>query len=108
MPNILYQPETLRHAPNVKDSLMLTPSQVRKATPALLPASREGVLYGVAGGNESAEFLRQNQLIQTAWGKKTVPVCEKLPGLHHFSMLDALIDPGHRLHQLAMQLVVPK
>lgn len=101
----LYDLEPLRNAPNVKDSLKLTPAQVRKASPALLPAPRKGVLYSVAGGNESAEFLRHNQLIQKAWGKKTVPMCEELPGLHHFSVLDALVDPKHRLHRLAQQLV---
>ena len=101
----LYDLEPLRHAPNVKDSLMLTPAQVRKASPALLPAPRKGVLYSVAGGNESAEFLRHNQLIQKVWGKKTVPVCEELPGLNHFSVLDALVEPGHQLHRLTLQLV---
>ena len=101
----LYDLEPLRHAPNVKDSLKLTPAQVRKASPALLPAPRKGMLYTVAGGNESAEFLRHNRLIQEAWGKKTVPMCEELPGLNHFSVLDALVNPAHRLHHLAQQLM---
>ena len=101
----LYDLEPLRHAPNVKDSLKLTPAQVRKASPALLPAPRKGVLYSVVGSNESAEFLRHNQLIQEAWGKKTVPVSEALPGLHHFSVLDALVNQTHRLHGLAQQLI---
>ncbi|NQW94801.1 MAG: alpha/beta hydrolase [Polaromonas sp.] len=101
----LYDLEPLRHAPAVKDSLKLTPEQVRKASPAMLPSPRNGVLYSVAGGMESAEFLRHNQLIQKAWGKKAVPVCEELPGLHHFSVLDALVQPTHRLHRLALQLV---
>jgi arylformamidase len=101
----LYDLEPLRHAPNVKDSLKLTPAQVRKVSPALLPVPRDRMLYSVAGGNESAEFLRHNQLIQQAWGKKTVLVCEELPGLHHFSVLNALVDPAHRLHQLALQLI---
>ena len=101
----LYDLEPLRHAPNVKDSLRLTPAQVRKASPALLPAPGKGMLYTVAGGNESAEFLRHNQLIQQAWGKKTVPVCEELPGLNHFSVLDALVQPSHVLHQHALKLI---
>ena len=101
----LYDLEPLRHAPNVKDSLKLTPAQVLKASPALLPAPRNGVLYSVAGGNESAEFLRHNQLIQTSWGKKTVPVCEALPGVNHFSILDALVQPSHQLHQYALRLI---
>ena len=101
----LYDLEPLRHAPNVKDSLNLTPAQVRKASPALLPAPRKGVLYSVAGGSESAEFLRHNQLIQYAWGEKTVPVCKELPGLNHFSVLDALVQPLHALHQHALKLI---
>ena len=102
----LYELEPLRQAPNVKDSLKLTPAQVRKASPALLPAPRKGTLFSVAGGSESAEFLRHNQLIQKAWGKKTVPVCEALPGLNHFSVLEALLIPAHRLHELARQLIL--
>ncbi len=101
----LYDLEPLRHAPNVKDSLKLTPAQVRKASPALLPAPHKGVLYTVAGGSESAEFLRHNEMIQKAWGVKAVPVCEELPGLNHFSVLDALVEPAHRLHRLAQQLI---
>jgi arylformamidase len=102
----LYDLEPMRHAPNVKDSLKLTPAQVRKASPALLPAPRNRTLFSVAGGIESAEFLRHNQMIQQAWGKKVVPVSEALPGLHHFSVLDALLKPTHRLHQLALKLMV--
>jgi arylformamidase len=102
----LYDLEPLRHAPNVKDALKLTPAQVRKASPALLPAPRKGTLYSVVGGAESAEFLRHNQLIQSAWGKKTVAVCEALPGLNHFSVLDALVNPAHRLHSLVQQLAL--
>ena len=101
----LYELESVMHTPFLKDSLRLTPEQVAQASPAWLPAPKSGVFYTVAGADESAEFLRHNRLIQKAWGKKTVPVCEELPGLHHFSVLDALVDPAHRLHQLAQQLI---
>jgi arylformamidase len=70
-----------------------------------LPAPGRGVLYTVAGGDESEEFLRQNRLISDAWGEIIVPVCEALPGLNHFSVLDALVQPGHRLHRLALELL---
>ena len=63
------------------------------------------LVYTVAGGDESAEFLRQNALIRQAWGPKAVPVCEALPGLNHFSVLAALAQPGHRLHALARELL---
>jgi arylformamidase len=59
----------------------------------------------VVGGDESPEFLRHNQLIQEAWGKQTVPVSEQLPGLNHFTVLEALFQPTNRLHQLAIELL---
>lgn len=101
----LYDLEPVMHTPFLKDSLQLTPEQVRLASPAGLPRSRQGVLYTLVGGDESAEFLRHNTLMQAAWGKKTVPVNEALPGLNHFSVLEALTGPWHRLHQLAMTLI---
>jgi arylformamidase len=102
----LYDLEPIMQTPFLKDSLRLTAAQVRQGSPAGLPAPAKGVLYTVAGADESPEFLRQNLLIQQAWGRRTVPVCEALPGLNHFSVLEALARPGHRLHALAMQLLV--
>jgi len=32
-------------------------------------------------------------------------VCEALPGLNHFSVVEALTQPGHRLQGLARDLV---
>jgi arylformamidase len=89
----------------LQPTLKLTPEQVVQASPARLPAPRHGTLYSVAGGEESAEYHRQNRLIQEAWGGRRVPVCELLPGLDHFSIVDALVEPSHRLHQLALDLL---
>jgi arylformamidase len=101
----LYDLEPIMRTPFLQPSLQLTRQQVREASPALLPAPGRGVLYTVAGGDESEEFLRQNRLISDAWGEIMVPVCEALPGLNHFSVLDALVQPGHRLHRLALELL---
>ena len=95
----------LTRTPFLKDSLKLTPADARKASPALLPGPAKGVLYAVAGSDESAEFLRQNPLIQKVWGEKTVPVCQALAGLNHFSVLDALVRPTHTLHLTALRLL---
>ena len=100
----LYELEPLRHAPFLKDALQLTPDQVQRASPARLPAPA-GPLYSVVGGLESEEFLRQNALIRQVWGRSAVPVCESLAGLNHFTVLDALADPGHRLHGLSLELL---
>ena len=94
----------LCRTPFLKDSLQLTAADALRASPALLPRPASGVLHAVAGGDESAEFLRQSPLIQKAWGKKTVPVAKALPGLNHFSVLDALVEPTHALHLAALDL----
>lgn len=101
----LYELESIMHTPFLQQSLRLTPAQVLKASPAWLPAPRQGTLYTVAGADESAEFLRQNTLMQKAWGDKSVPVCEAHLALNHFSILEALVNPESRLHRLAQQLL---
>ena len=101
----LYELESVMQTPFLKDSLRLTPAQVRQASPAWLPRPKNGVLYAIAGANESEEFLRHNALIEQAWGSQAVPVREALLGQNHFSIVEALIQPGHRLNDLALQLM---
>ena len=92
-------------APFLQQSLHLTERHVQDASPARLQAPAQGLLYSVAGGDESEEFARQARLIQDAWGTHVVPRCQILPGLNHFSILDALTKPGHDLHHMALNLL---
>lgn len=101
----LHELESIRRTPFLQPSLLLTPAQARMASPAWLPAPTRGVLNSVCGGDESAEFWRQNDLIRRAWGDAVVPVCERLPGLNHFSILGALVEPGSRLNRMALHLL---
>lgn len=101
----LFELESIRHTPFVKGDLRLTPQQVLRLSPAWMPAPRQGRLYAVAGANESAEFLRHNVLIQQAWGREVVPVRDELPGLNHFSVVEAMTQPGHLLNQRVLQLL---
>ena len=104
----LYELNSVMQTPFLKDSLRLTPEQVLRVSPAWMAKPANGTLFTVAGAHESAEFLRQNQLIRSAWGNKIVPVCDALPGLNHFSVLDALVQPSHILHQYALRLLTGK
>ena len=101
----LFDLEPIRKTPFVQGDLRITSAHVRMASPAKWQRPRQGVLYTVAGGDESPEFLRHNRLIHQAWGPKTVPVCEDLGGLNHFSIVTDLTRPGTRLHALAKQLI---
>jgi arylformamidase len=101
----LYELESVQATPYLKDSLRLTDDVVLRNSPAWMPAPKQGTLYTVAGGIESEEFVRHNTLMQQAWGKAHVPVVEVLEGLQHFSIVEALTQPGHRLHTLALELL---
>ena len=101
----LYDLTPLRKTPFLQDSLRLTDKHARMASPALWPRPKKGVLYTVAGADESAEFLRHNRLIHQTWGPKTVPVCEDLAGLNHFSIVTELTKKGTRLSALMKQLL---
>lgn len=101
----LYDLRPLRKTPFLGDSLRLGEADATRASPALWKARARGEIFAAVGENESDEFVRQNMLIRAAWGAKRVPVCETLPGLHHFSVVDALADPAHALHGRAMELL---
>jgi arylformamidase len=101
----LFEMETPMHSPYLQDSLHLTREEVKRISPAWMPAPKQGKLHSVVGGDESPEFLRHNQLIQDTWGKQAVPVSEQLPGLNHFTVLESLCQPEVRLHQLAQELL---
>ena len=92
----LHDLDPIMHTPFLQPSLQLTRAQVLQASPALLPAPAQGVLYTVTGADESEEYGRQSSLIEAAWGKARVPVREALPGLNHFSVLESLAEPGQR------------
>jgi len=32
-------------------------------------------------------------------------VCEELPGLNHFNIVEALVQPQHRLHRLVREML---
>lgn len=101
----LHELESIRHTPFLQKDLHLSEADARRASPAWMPAPRHGRLFAVAGGLESSEFHRQNQLIRDAWGRPRVPVCELIAGHHHFSIVEALASPGSSLHTLALRLM---
>ncbi len=101
----LFDLEPMRRTPSLQEALQLTPEQVSQASPARFPSPPQGQLISVVGGSESMEFLRHNEMIRRAWGPMRVPVCEALPGLNHFSVVEAMTQPGHRLHGLARDMV---
>lgn len=100
----VYDLEPLRHVPFLQPDLQLSPASVRRLSPAFFPRPK-GRLFAAVGAAESAEFLRQNQLIRDVWGPTAVPVCETVAQRNHFDVLESLVDPAGRLHELTLRLL---
>lgn len=95
----------LMHVPSRQRDLHLSEQTVMRCSPALLPAPPHAHLHCAVGGDESVEFQRQCRLMQQAWGTAYVPRADVISGLNHFSILDALAEPGHDVHQMALNLL---
>lgn len=79
-------------------SLQIDAPEARVESPALLDPAPGTRICCWVGGNERAEFLRQNALLANAWtgcGAETATVVE--PDRHHFNVIDGLSDPDHPL-----------
>jgi arylformamidase len=56
-----------------------------------------------AGADESSEFRRQSQLLADAW-KPQVEALLMMPGLNHFSVVDAFAERGNALYEATLAL----
>ena len=102
----LFELESVMRSPMLQSDLRLDEAQVLRCSPAWMPTPAQGSFWSVVGALESDEFIRQHVLIQQAWGKACVPVCEALPGLHHFNVLSALAERGTYLNRLALRCLL--
>ena len=78
--------------------LKLDETEATAESPALLRPLPGARLACWVGGNERAEFVRQNALLANVWtglGATTLAVAE--PDRHHFTVIDGLADPDHAL-----------
>jgi arylformamidase len=98
----LFELEPIRRAPFLNGDLKLDAASAERLSPARMPAPQGRTLHAFVGGDESEEFLRQNRLIRSAWGRRVVPTCEAVPGRNHLDVLDALVDPSTRLHRAVL------
>src|SRR5262249_36743975 len=93
----------------VNQDLRLTEQSAREASPLNWPAPKGGVFDAVAGDLESSEFLRQSRVIAETWSKGGAQTrFEPIPGMNHFTVVDALADPQSamvvRLAELAKKV----
>jgi arylformamidase len=74
--------------------LRLDEAEARRVSPLFWPAPKGRVFDAVVGGAESSEFLRQSRIVADSWGKAGAQTrYEAIPGMNHFTVIDALADP---------------
>jgi arylformamidase len=61
-------------------------------------------LVVAAGGDESSEFQRQSRLVAERWAPQARPALI-LPGVNHFSIVDAFAERSQPLHSAALELL---
>ena len=91
---------------SMAQDLRLDEENTREVSPLLWPAPQGRPFDAVVGGLESSEFLRQSRVVADAWGKAGAETrYEAIPGMNHFTVIDALTDPDSamvgRLAELA-------
>jgi arylformamidase len=93
----VYELEPVRRSYH-QDILRLDAATVRTMSPLRQVPKRAGPLILAVGGDETPEFLHQQEDLVAAWraGGLAVQVVD-LPGRHHFSAVDALADRNHPL-----------
>jgi arylformamidase len=80
---------------SVNQDLKLDPAEARRVSPLYWRVPSGRVLDAVVGALESSEFLRQSRTIVEAWRQGMAQTrYEEIAGKNHFTVVDALTDPG--------------
>lgn len=100
----VYDLEPLLEVDWLNADLRLDAQSARALSPAFLQPATDAPLLACVGADETSEFLRQNALIARRW-RRILAGELVLPGRHHFSVLDALIEPENPLYAGARRLM---
>ena len=68
------------------------------------PTTVKAPLVVAAGGDESSEFQRQSRLIAERWSPQVRSLL-MLPGVNHFSIVDAFAERSQLLHDAVLELL---
>ncbi len=85
----VYDLEPIRRAKFLNDDLHLDAASVALLSPAYMKPKVNAPLLTSVGGDESSEFLRQNELIGKQW-RKNFAGDIAMPGKNHFTICDEL------------------
>lgn len=92
----------------LNDAVRLNEAEVAALSPIHHPPTRAGHLTLHVGGDELPEFLRQQADYATVWRAAGLPLDETTaPGANHFTVINALGEPGSPLHRAITEQILP-
>jgi arylformamidase len=101
----IYDVEAVRLTP-LNDLVRMDEAEARTLSPMFLPPASRAPMTVVVGGTESDEFHRQADDFAAAWRKVGVSADVLVaPGRDHFTVLNALAEPGHDVLAAATRLL---
>lgn len=92
----LYDLEAIRRS-YLNATLALTPESSQRNSPATLRPAVTIPFIAAVGGDEGAEFARQNALIEQRWGAELPVTTITLPDANHYQAVEALGTPASGL-----------
>ncbi len=85
--------------------IRLDAEQARACSPLFWKVPHGRKLDAAVGALESSEFLRQSKAVADGWRAKGVETrYEEIPGTNHFTVIDALSDPGSAMTRRVVQM----
>ena len=100
----VYDLRPIVHVDWLNADLRLDEAAALKASPAYLPPATRAPVMTCVGGDESAEFKRQNALLCERW-QAVLAGDIAMPGCNHFTVVDGLAEPGSALFAGAQRLM---
>ena len=100
----IYDLEPIRFA-SVNQDVRLDTAAVKRLSPALMPLPAAIPMVVAAGGDESDEFKRQNQLLLDRWSSACSMQDIPLPGANHFTIVEELSKAESPLHRATLALM---
>ena len=101
----VYDIEAVRLTP-LNDAVGMDPAEARALSPMFLAPASRAPMTVVVGGAESEEFHRQAGDFAEAWrGAGVAADVLAAPGRDHFTVLNALAEPGHDVLAAAHRLL---
>lgn len=101
----IYDLEPIRLTP-LNDAVRMDEAEARALSPMFMPPAGPAPMVVVFGGSESVEFHRQAEAFAAAWRPSGVAVeVLNAPGRDHFTVLNALAEPGHDVLEAACRLL---